>query len=139
MTIPNSRPPTSSDVSRNRPASTPTETPDEDRDDHRVEGELERGGAVDADDVRHGSAVGDRGAEIALSDALQVDPVLLIDRPVVPELVLDLRDHLRRRVPAERGGDRIARGDPHQDEHERQQDEDHRDDEREARERVPPE
>ncbi len=109
---------------------------DDDRDDHRVEGQLDRGHPVLDDDVADRSPVRDRRPEVAARDVGQIGAVLVVDRPVVAELVLDLVHDGRRDVAAERGRDRVSRRDPHQQEDERQQDEDHRHDEREARQCV---
>ena len=78
-------------------------------------------------------------SEIATGELTQVREVLLVDRLVVAELVLDVGDDLGRRVAAERGRDRITRRNSHQQEDEGHEDEDHREDERHSRQCVTPE
>ncbi len=114
-------------------------TPDDDRHDHGEERQFESRGAVLLDDVTERAPVGDGRTEVATRDVGEIVAVLDEDRPVEPEIRLDLVDLFLRHSAAERRRDGIARRDSHEQEDERQQDEHHRDHERQTRERVLPE
>ena len=103
--------------------------------DQRPERELEGGGAVRHQDLAHRAVVGEGAAEVALEQAAHVLPVLGEDRPVEAGGGLALGD-LRRSEPATEGRrDRVA-DDPHQDEHHRDEDPQHRDDEGEPHQEI---
>jgi len=80
--------------------------------------------------------VGDRVAEIPSGHVPEVVDVLDEERLVVPGGVAPLLELLRREPAAQGRAHGVARRDPHEEEDQRQQDQDHGDDQHQPGERV---
>ena len=112
--------------------------PDADRqgDHHRPEGQLKRCAAVLDDHIGDRPIVGDGGAEVEPRHIAQVVDVLHDQRLVVAGRVASLLQLLLGEPAAQRGRDRIARCDPHHEEHQGQEDPQHRQHQRQPGQRI---
>ncbi|MCY1234356.1 hypothetical protein D9M72_469370 [compost metagenome] len=89
----------------------------------RIDGQFKGGGTVGGQHLRDLAVVRERRAEIAGQQLPEVLEVLHEDRTVVACRRDPFGQLLGRKPPAERGGNRIT-GDPHQEEHHRDQNQD---------------
>jgi hypothetical protein len=110
----------------------------DERHDQRVHGQLQGGRAIGDEHLGDRTVVAQRRAEVAAQQPAEVVAVLHQQRPVVAGRVDPLGQLLRGEPSALGGRDGVA-GAPHQQEHQRDQDEDGRDDQQEADHQVGPE
>ena len=102
---------------------------EDESDDEGVEDELDGRGAVVEQNARHGLAVADRGAEVALEQIADVFEVLDEERPVVAGGMDAFGQLALGQASTQRCGDRVT-GDPHEEEDHSGEDEDGGNDQR---------
>ena len=104
---------------------------DDEGEDEGAERQREGRAALVADDVEHRPVVADGLAEVEAGDVAEVLEVLHDERPVEAERRAAGVEGLLAELPADRGRDRVSRGDAEQDEHDGEEHPDHRDDQHE--------